>query len=57
MKSSMTNESDMDCPELSILFPDKVQRILRTKEQAKVPYLNMKKVREMMAKREEKMRK
>lgn len=57
MSSSFTNESDIDCPELSILFPDKVQKIIRSKEQSKVPYLNMKKVREMMAKREEKMRK
>jgi hypothetical protein len=45
MKSSITNESDMDCPELSILFPDKVQNIIRYKGQARVPYLNMKKVR------------
>ena len=57
MSSSFTNEGDIDCPELSILFPDKVQKIIRSKEQSKVPYLNMKKVREMMAKREEKMRK
>ena len=45
------DSDEFDCPELSILFPDKVQQIRTNKQEAKVPYLNMKKVRELMAKR------
>jgi hypothetical protein len=39
------------------LFPDKVKKIKINRHEAKIPYLNMKKVRELMMKREEKMRK
>ncbi len=45
MNSSFTDESEIGCPELSILFPDKVQKIIKNKEIIRVPYLNMKKVR------------
>ena len=41
----------MECLELSMLFPDKVQQIRTTRAEMKVPYLNMKKVRELMMKR------
>lgn len=46
-----------DCAELNILFPDKVEQIKKNRETTKVPYLNMVKIRDMMAKREKKIRK
>jgi hypothetical protein len=54
---SQDSDDDFDCPELSILFPDKVQQIRTNRAEMKVPYLNMKKVRELMMKREEKLKK
>ena len=45
------DSDELDCPELSILFPDKVEKIRTQRQEAKVPYLNMKKVRELMMKR------
>ena len=47
----------MDCAELNILFPDKVEKIKTERKNSKVPYLNMVKVRELMTKRENKLRK
>lgn len=46
-----------DCEELNILFPDKVEKIKKNKQITKVPYLNMMKIRELMAKRDSKIRK
>lgn len=43
--SSEDSEEEFDCPELSLLFPDKVQQIKSSRQEAKVPYLNMKRVR------------
>ena len=40
-----------------MLFPDKVQQIRTSRAEARVPYLNMKKVRELMMRREEKFKK
>ena len=51
------DSDELECPELSVLFPDKVQQIRCSRQEAKVPFLNMKRVRELMAKREEKMKK
>lgn len=34
-----------DCPEMAVLFPDKVQKIMSNRQKKKVPYLNMLKVR------------
>lgn len=52
MNDSEDSDEEFDCPELSILFPDKVQQIRNNRQEAKVPYLNMKKVRELMMRRE-----
>ena len=51
------DSDELDCPELSVLFPDRVEQIRTQRHEARVPYLNMKKVRELMMKREEKMKK
>lgn len=55
--SGESDEEVEDCPELHVLFPDKVEQIKKNKETTRVPYLNMVKIREMMAKREKKIRK
>lgn len=52
LNDSEDSDEEFDCPELSILFPDKVQQIRNNRQEAKVPYLNMKKVRELMMRRE-----
>lgn len=46
------DSDEFDCPELSVLFPDRVEQIRTQRHEARVPYLNMKKVRELMMKRE-----
>ena len=45
------SSDEMDCAELNILFPDKVEKIKTERKNSKVPYLNMVKVRELMTKR------
>lgn len=57
LSQSEGSDDDMECPELSILFPDRVQQIRSNLQDSRVPYLNMKKVRELMMRREEKYRK
>lgn len=56
-ESQEESEGEYECPELNILFPDKVEKIKKDKQITKVPYLNMMKIREIMAKRDNKLRK
>ena len=47
----------LECPELYHLFPDRVEQIKADRRSRRVPGLNMLKVRELMAKRENKIKK
>lgn len=50
-------EAVLECPELYHLFPDKVQKMNSNRQKKRLPYLNMMKVRDLMAKREVKLKK
>lgn len=56
-ESDQDSEEGYECDEINILFPDKVEKIKKEKQITRVPYLNMMKIREIMAKRDNKLRK